>query len=244
MQTKNLDVVYVLGTGSRFDNNEIRLSLRSIEKNLSHRNVFIVGEKLAWFKTLRTGLKTIKMDDVGDDKLINTREKLKKVCNHKDLSDDFILMNDDFFIMKPTHDIKPEHRDKLKSSYKKHPSQKGYYAQAMKDTIDFLYKNGIKEPLDFSLHRPFIFNKKKLLKVIELMEQDGRQLLTRTIYGNMEGIKGTKKKDVKIKSVQDFEDPFFIENDVISTTDAIVKRKAFRCFMHPHFYKQSKYEKF
>ena len=37
-----IDVVYVLGTGSKWHNNEIRFSLRALEKNLrDYRHIYV-----------------------------------------------------------------------------------------------------------------------------------------------------------------------------------------------------------
>ena len=49
-----IDVVIPLGTGSRWQDNELRYCLRSIEKNLSGVNeVVIVGEKPKWLTNVR-----------------------------------------------------------------------------------------------------------------------------------------------------------------------------------------------
>ena len=48
-----IDFLYVLGSGSEYNNLELRLSLRSIDKyahNLGR--VFIVGEKPDWIKNV------------------------------------------------------------------------------------------------------------------------------------------------------------------------------------------------
>jgi hypothetical protein len=48
---KPIDIVYVLGTGSNWSDNEIRFSLRSVFKNLTNiGQIFIVGEKPAGLK--------------------------------------------------------------------------------------------------------------------------------------------------------------------------------------------------
>ena len=48
---KTLDVVYVLGTGSSWDNNEIRFSIRSVLKNLPGiGRIIIIGEKSSGLK--------------------------------------------------------------------------------------------------------------------------------------------------------------------------------------------------
>ncbi len=42
---EKIDLVYILGKGSKWSDNEIRFSLRSIEKYFDYRKIFIIGEK-------------------------------------------------------------------------------------------------------------------------------------------------------------------------------------------------------
>ena len=47
----SIDVVYVLGKGTKWNDNEIRFSLRSLAKNVTGiRNVYIVGERPDFLK--------------------------------------------------------------------------------------------------------------------------------------------------------------------------------------------------
>lgn len=228
---KSIDAVYILGTGSTWNNNEIRFSLRSIDNNLAHDKVFIVGHLPHFI----TNVSHIKADDIYDSPLKNTLHKLKIACKDKQISDNFILLNDDFFILKKIAEVKPYYKCTLKQSLKAHKSKHGYYYQAIKDTIDFTKGNK-----DWSLHYPFIFNKKKLLKTIELIEKQDKNLLLRTVYANMHNIKGTQKYDVKIRSVPEI---WKLKNErAISTTAGIVHRKEFSDFIKQRFPIKSKYE--
>jgi len=48
-----MDIVYVLGSGSEWDDNEIRFSLRSVEKYLTGvGNVYIIGKKPNFLKDI------------------------------------------------------------------------------------------------------------------------------------------------------------------------------------------------
>jgi CCR4-NOT transcriptional regulation complex NOT5 subunit len=50
--------------------------------------------------------------------LQNVRDKYKIICECEDISDDFILMNDDFYILNKVEEIKYYHRGKLKKVLK------------------------------------------------------------------------------------------------------------------------------
>ncbi len=95
MKVKKIDLVYVVGTGSRWNDNELRFSLRSVSKNLSNvGKVFIVGECPDYLKNVIH----IPASDIFDSAINadgNMTHKLLLVCNNKELSDDFLFMNDD-----------------------------------------------------------------------------------------------------------------------------------------------------
>jgi hypothetical protein len=151
-------------------------------------------------------------------------------------------MNDDFFIMKKISYIKPYFRGILHSVKNNHPTKAGYYHKAQRDTIEFLESLGIYKPKDYSLHYPFIFNKKKLLKVLDIIESQDNQLLLRTVYGNIHEIGGEFKRDVKMKNLEDLEDPRFLSSDVLSTNNRIVKQRSFFMFIHKKFNRPSPFE--
>ena len=96
-----MDVVLHLGTGSKFDNMEVRMALRSIQTNfLQLGNIYVVAEKLpVWM----TGVKHIQVPDVSnsgkDAILIN---KVLAACKLPELSENFMFWSDDQVLVKPT----------------------------------------------------------------------------------------------------------------------------------------------
>lgn len=93
--TKSLiDVVIPMGTGSVNSNNELRFCLRSIEKNLrGYRNIWIVGFMPKWMRNL----KHIPFKEYHP-KANNIHDKIKAACEHPEVSDEFIMFNDDYFL--------------------------------------------------------------------------------------------------------------------------------------------------
>ena len=93
-----MDVVYILGSGSLAQNKEIVYSLRSLETNMQDlRNVYVVGEAVPALP----GVIHIPAKDLTDKKWKNAFYKIKKACAIPDLSEEFLLMNDDFFMLEP-----------------------------------------------------------------------------------------------------------------------------------------------
>ena len=67
--------------------------------------------------------------------------------------------------------------------------------------------------------------------------------MLRTIYGNLHNIGGEFRKDVKMKQKEDLLNPRFIESDVISTSNTIVRSREFFNFIHKKFQRPSPFER-
>ena len=93
------DAVYPLGSGSKWNNNELRYSLRSLEKNLVDlRNVYIVGYRPEWL----TGAIHIPCDDpLPHNKDGNIIRKILRACQTPGLSEDFLQVSDDQILLRP-----------------------------------------------------------------------------------------------------------------------------------------------
>ena len=229
MDTKNLDVVYFIKDGVK--NEEFRYSLRSICENMPFNRVWVFG-----------GCPTniipdvrIRVNQEGKTKWDRVHAMFKLACENKELSDDFILFNDDFFIMKPTDRVDVYHRGLLEDHVK--VLGKGPYATMLSGIDAELKRRGLSS-YSYELHIPFIFNKKKLLK---LLNDNPDLRCTRTMYGNTYKIGGERKSDVKIFSAKPAFD--FKNSDMLSTDDSVinVNNDAWR-WLKKQFPKKSKYE--
>ena len=90
---KNIDVVYILKKNT--DPQELIYSLRSL-KNFPHRKVwFVGGQPDGLYPDGR-----IKHEQTGVTKWERVRSSLIKITECDEITDDFYLFNDDFFVMK------------------------------------------------------------------------------------------------------------------------------------------------
>lgn len=208
MNTKDLDVVYFIKDGTR--NEEFRYSLRSICKNMPFARVWVFGG----CPTNIVPDVRIRVQQEGITKWDRVHAMFKLACENKELSENFILFNDDFFIMKPTDRIDPYYRDTLEEHVK--VLGQGLYAH-MLTGIDEELKSRKLSTYSYELHIPFIFNKKKLLK---LLEDNPDLRCTRTMYGNTYKIGGERKSDVKIFSDRPAFD--YKNSDMLSTDDSVI----------------------
>lgn len=210
MKSRNLDVVYFVKESTV--NEELRYSLRSVEKNLKHNRVWIFGGCPV---RIQPDI-YVKVKQPGTNKWDNVRMMFKMACQNKELTDNFILFNDDFFVMKPTDEIKTiyratleEHIEILKRGY---GGKLSSYAKLLRDCKRKL-ENLDKPTLSYELHTPFIFNKRKLLKLLETYPE---MHCNRTMYGNVYKIGGKQHGDIKIFSVDtklDYKNSQFLSTD-------------------------------
>jgi hypothetical protein len=181
-----MDAVYISRSG---DNEELRYSIRSIVTNLKHDNIWVVGQKPSWY--------TGNFISVPDKRLkyLNARENLKAIINDNRISEDFILMNDDFYVMKPVDTVEYFYSGSLESKALELESVSAHsaYTRMLYSTLDRLDQQGIKGSLSYELHVPFIMNKQKLQPIIKQ-----KTTLWRSMYGNTYNVGGKQMDDVKV----------------------------------------------
>lgn len=180
-----MDIVYFVKDG--LNNEELRYSLRSVCKNLKFDRVWIFG---GCPRDIVPDVR-IRVEQTGKTKWDKVRNMFRMAAENKELSDDFILFNDDFFVMQYTEEIKTLYHCTFDERIAQLP--KGEYRDNLQTTCDFL-KESIDTPLSYELHVPFVFNKQKLLELIDKYP-DLRS--TRSLYGNLYNIGGEKSDDVK-----------------------------------------------
>lgn len=230
------DVVYILGKGSRWGDGEIRYSLRSVEKFFPHKNVIVVGERPAWL----FGIRHVKKDDTHSNPLKNGIDKIEAAVYSKLVTDPFVLMNDDFFFLKPVEEIKPFHRGKLKATIAAHLSKAGYYYKALVHTLELLQDIGIDDPIDYEVHYPVLFEKEKVLNTLAVFPGG---LLLRTLYGNLFKVGGEFRADHKFNSTEIMTALIKkLDPDLISTSDHVVLGTNFQKWVSERFPETSSYE--
>lgn len=98
-----MDILYVVGTGSIWQNNELRYSLRSIARYGENvGRVYIVGHKPAFVSDV---VAHIPCDDPYTDPKLPHKNILHKVLyaiENSDIAPHFLVSSDDHFYIKPT----------------------------------------------------------------------------------------------------------------------------------------------
>jgi len=202
-----MDYVYICRSG---DNDELRYSLRSIEKNMPKGRVWVVGHRPIWYIG-----DFIPVDDIGGkfDNIVNC---IKTVSENNNISDNFILMNDDFFALNPIDKLKNYHGGLLENKIARYKELRmaPKYIRLLELTLKQLKENGINNPIDYDIHVPIIMNKTILKDAINLA------FFPRSAYGNLAKLEAIKITDVKIYSNgEKINWHEIINNDFVSTED-------------------------
>lgn len=185
------DVVYFVKESE--SNEELRYSLRSL-KNFPHRKVWFYG---GCPKGLNPDFHVpVKQDK--DNKWKNVSTMLDMACNNPNITKEFWLFNDDFFIMEKIDKPKNYYRgDLYKRIVQLEDCYHGMtpYSKLLRACAKELESLGVTTK-DFSLHIPLKIDKNKMLWLRDVSKFEG----FRSLYGNYFDIAKDTMRDCKIVS--------------------------------------------
>lgn len=228
------DIVYFVKDTK--ENEELRYSLRSVERNFPHRRVWFFG-----------GCPDGIEPDVHVPARQNQRNKYMRVRNMirialdtKEISDDFWLFNDDFFVMSKVGYVIPtvdgslarkiqliEQRYKTKTSY----------TNRLRNTI-YALKSRDCDRLSYEMHIPMEINKAKASVILEAFDDN---TAFRSTYGNYYSLARSIQPDVKIHSPEGMYDPD-VHNVFLSTSDKSFSRGRIGEYIRRTFTTPSRFE--
>ena len=224
----NLDLVYILKASE--SNPDIRISLRSVAKFCNFRRIWIVGYKPSWIKGVRY-IPTIQNQDKWKNSIIN----YMAACNCEEVSENFILMNDDFFALKPIYNWRENLNvclGKLSDEVRKNANnpKKSRWKYGFDYAVDTLKELKCETEFNYETHLPIIINKanfKQMMKlpIIKDFMVTRKVLHKRSIYKNLypDSVLTNPRKidDVKITLNQDLSD-VWLREDWLSVFDDTV----------------------
>lgn len=188
------DVVFVLGKGSFWQDNEIRYSIRSIVKYLkNYRDIYVIGRLPDFLNRLAIH---VPVDDKIDFPACNINHKVMIATMLDTISDDFLFFNDDFFLLDEfdAGDF-PYYLKGDLSSLLANPTN---YAITVQNTINLLKDRNL-PTVDFDHHSPIIFNKKKYQELMNTIDWSvAHGYCIQSLYCNTYGVKGEFQMDGKI----------------------------------------------
>lgn len=228
------DVVYILKGGDE-PTDELKYSLRSVEKYFPHRKVWFFGAS-------REDLQPdefVFVQQEGETKWEKVTNTIRKICEDDRITENFWLFNDDFFIMKETGNLQPAvigtlwHRARDIELRKRRNTR---YAEQLRMTARALRDAGL-DRLDYAAHTPLLVNRAKAAEAISAFPG---QHMFRSIYGNYARIGGVIMDDVKIF---DLSQKPTGEERLLSTTDESFTSGEAGKYIRGKFRRKSRFEK-
>lgn len=192
-----IDAVYIVGTGSNWNDGELRYSLRSLEMFVTGiRNIYIVGHKPRWMNNENF----IPFGDHFKCKERNIMLKMAAVCGLPQLSENFLHIHDDHFCLAPCEaENIPNYAGgslaRLFGGIKKN----NHWRDAVLNSYNALQKNGLPVK-NYDLHFPMIINKTIFPEIMDRYpwKDEQRGFVVKSLYGNTAGILPTPAVDLKI----------------------------------------------
>lgn len=217
-------------------NEELRHSLRLIDNLPNIRNVWIFGGCPDFLKKKYVKKRIYQSAPTQENKWNNSGKIFWEILNDPDVSDDFYLMMDDVYVVKPPKFSSDNDYVNISRSSMYTTRHSDYY-NAKRDAYKWLLIHG-KPTRDFEQHRPFLYNKEKAL---ELFPMYPIQTCFRSIYGNWYHIPTDSHIDCKIFSIN--YDQFPIDDWCLSTTDRTFNLGKVGEWVRKYASKKSRFEK-
>lgn len=201
------DIVYILKND--IDTDEIKYSLRSVEKNFPCRKVWIYGGKPKGIEPDEY-VEVIQKGATRYSKVTNT---IKQICQNDDITDKFWLFNDDFFVTKPVSGFLQVADGSIARRVQKITNINGVksrYAEALERTASALHDKGC-DMLCYAVHLPMLVDRAKALEAMEMFPGEP---MFRCIYGNYVAEPTVITPDVKVFGCDEpIDDWFFLSTD-------------------------------
>lgn len=176
--SRPIDILLPLGSGSKNNDLELRVALRSIHKNVQGlRKVWVVGHKPAWFRDSDFAV-SVPRQEFRVPKESRIAYKVMWAFETLDITDAVAFWNDDYVVTLPAdiRDIPAYYCRTLVVS----GGGSRRYSQIKRATSDALIAAGNRN-LFFDVHTPIIYERNRFLS---LKEWWGNNYVVKSIYGN------------------------------------------------------------
>ena len=225
-----MDIIYTVGLGSNWENNELRYSLRSLEKyGRNYDRVFVVGELPGFLSD-----KVIKVPyrETTDNGEYNNISKIYFVMKTYNIDDYICFMQDDIIFQKEydfskpiwtyTHDIY------------KYETDDEFYQMLNRTRDKLLSKN--KTIYECVTHHPFYYKLSEIQNVRELLHLKS-DLHNFSYYVNMNDIIPVPSYNAKFNSIEKLSE----DMPVISLSEKMSNEDMYS-YLNERFDKKSKFE--
>lgn len=234
-----IDILYIKGKISPNYDEEMKYSLRSLEKYvLDYGRVFITGD-CPLFVNKSTVIHTLE-NDIGVP-TINHWWKVSQTIKKTDISQKFALMYDDIFFVKPT---KLENYPFFSKGMLEDKPFEGFYRKSCGNAYEFLKNNGYNTN-DCELHIPCIYDRDKFVeldKIFDKIKDKKDGMVVRSVYGNMFEPCMPYRDDIKIRLSTESVERVIGDADCFSVSDWVFNNNVYP-WLKEHFKERSRFER-
>lgn len=225
-----MDIAYILANKIR-STQELRYSLRTVERHFPCDRVFFVGGCPDGFKPDVS----IQVNQEGENMWERVSRTIHTACKSRELSEDFWLFNDDFFILRDVEEPFRYHRGDIRDHAATISGPSDYRDLVLTEVADRLEQEGL-TTIDYTLHIPMRINKEKALAAM----WDFSELVGfRNLYGNYAEVGGEYMDDIKIATI----DVMPEEGQIFaSTTDEAFGGGVFGAWLWQNYTEPSRWE--
>lgn len=216
------------------NNEELRFTLRCLEANLPHNEVWIVGYQPTWVTNVQF------IPGNGHQGNNNVYRNILAACEHPDVPDEFIVFNDDFLVTEPVTQVPVWHHGSLSAQVagvRRNP--KTWWHKSLLLTLDTLRHAGYRDPISYEIHCPLPVRKAGMaaaLREFINIHKHNIPVQWRTVYGVLNDIGGVQHTDCKARHRGgEILTPFH------STADS--SWRWYRRYFETHYPQPSRYEK-
>lgn len=229
MKKEVYDIVYLLKND--YDSEELRYSVRSVVKNFPYHKIIFVGGCPDYI----TADINIFDKQEGKTKWEKSQHSLKVALENADLTENFWLFNDDFFVMEKIKEPKTYFNGTLEKRIidlkARNPKSSAYIREleVLKGKLTLMRK----DTLSFAVHMPMLINRSKALQLLEKKNVS----MFRSFYGNYYEVDCEFHKDVKV-----YDNETILGTEYLSTSDDAFKDGKVGEFIRACFPDPCKYE--
>jgi hypothetical protein len=181
------------------DNRELRYALRSLERNVDYRHIWIVGSWPGWLRLDHPHLTAVRRPTLTD-KYRTTRSHYQWACDNQDVSDPWIMWNDDFYAIRPVRELPAIHRGRCDQVTPMFATWSSKWANGLRETHALLKRTLPSQVLyNYDIHTPLLVHKRQMRRALTLAGTIKRGAPhVRTLYGNLARLGGTALADPKL----------------------------------------------
>lgn len=218
---------------------ELRYCLRGIEQYLKDvGQVFLIGDRPLWVNTDEVAWVSKKDGDMMRHRERNIYDKLTLAVEIPFVSDNFLFMNDDHFMLRDLHaDLFPNY---ARNTVKEVKTTNGPYQQTLENTIELVGPDAIY----FDMHCPILINKNGFLNAFRAVDWEKHWgYCIKTVYGSVNKLEADwSHGDTKLENAGGREQEELRGLSWFSTADRFFTREGHE-FMENVYPNKSKYER-